>query len=99
MAQQGNSGSVFMAFVIGAAAGAAVALLYAPAAGEETRRKLADRAREGRDRADDLRREGRDFVNRQRENVTAVVDEAVDRGREAFERGREAFDRARKENL
>ena len=99
MAQQGNSGSVFMAFVIGAAAGAAVALLYAPATGEETRRKLADRAREGRDRADDLRREGRDFVNRQRENVTAVVDEAVDRGREAFERGREAFDRARKENL
>ena len=99
MAQQGNSGSVFMAFVIGAVAGAAVALLYAPAAGEETRRKLAEKAREGRDRADELRREGRDFVGRQRENVTAVVDEAVERGREAFDRGREAFDRARKENL
>lgn len=99
MAQQGNSGSVFMAFVIGAVAGAAVALLYAPAPGEETRRKLAEKAREGRERADQLRREGRDFVARQRENVTAAVDEAVERGREAFDRGREAFDRARKENL
>jgi gas vesicle protein len=99
MSQNGNSGSVFMAFVVGAVAGAAVALLYAPAAGEETRRKLAEKAREGRERAEQLRREGRDFVNRQRENASAVVDEAVERGREAFDRGREAFDRARKETL
>jgi gas vesicle protein len=99
MAHDGNSGSVFMAFVIGAAAGAAVALLYAPASGEETRRKLADKAREGRDRADDLSREGREFVNRQREHVTAAVDDVVERGREAFERGREAYDRTRKESL
>lgn len=99
MAQQGNSGSVFMAFVMGAAAGAAVALLYAPAAGEETRRKLAEKAREGRERAERLGREGRDFVNRQREAVGATVDEAVERSREALDRGREAFDRARKENL
>jgi gas vesicle protein len=88
-----------MAFVVGAVAGAAVALLYAPAAGEETRRKLAEKAREGRDQAERLRREGRDFVNRQRENASAVVDEAVERGREAFDRGREAFERARKETL
>jgi gas vesicle protein len=99
MSQNGNSGSVFMAFVVGAVAGAAVALLYEPAAGEETRRKLAEKAREGRERAEQLRREGRDFVNRQRENASAVVDEAVERGREAFDRGREAFDRARKETL
>jgi len=99
MTQQGNSGSVFMAFVIGAVAGAAVALLYAPATGEDTRRKLAEKAREGRERAERLRREGREFINRQRETVSATVDEAVERGREAFDRGREAFERARKENL
>jgi gas vesicle protein len=99
MAHNGNSGSVFMAFVIGAVAGAAVALLYAPAAGEETRRKLSEKARESRERAEQLRREGRDFVNRQRETAGAVVEDVVDRGREAFDRGREAFERARKETL
>lgn len=99
MAHNGNSGSVFLAFVIGAVAGAAVALLYAPATGEETRRKLAERAREGRDRIDEIGREGREFLHRQRENISEVVDEAVDRGREAFDRGRTAYDKARKESL
>ena len=46
-----SGGGVLMAFVIGALAGAAVALLFAPAAGDETRRKLAEKAREGRDQA------------------------------------------------
>ena len=42
-----GAGSVLLAFAVGALAGAAVALLYAPAAGEETRRrKLAQKARE-----------------------------------------------------
>ena len=89
MASNGSSaGSVFMAFVLGAAAGAAVALLFAPASGEETRRKLGDKAREGRERAETFSREGREFVNRQRENFASAV-----------ERGREAFDQARKETL
>ena len=47
----GNAGLVLMAFVMGAVTGAAVALLYAPTSGEETRRLLNERAREGRDRA------------------------------------------------
>jgi gas vesicle protein len=84
----GSTGSVLVAFVLGAITGAAVALLYAPAAGEETRRRLADRAREGRDKAEQLAREGREFITRQRENVSAAV-----------EQGREAFERARKESL
>jgi gas vesicle protein len=49
--QEDSGGGVMAAFVLGALAGAAVALLYAPAAGEETRRKVAERAREGRERA------------------------------------------------
>ena len=44
-----STGSVLLAFAVGALAGAAIALLYAPAAGEETRRKLAQKAREGRE--------------------------------------------------
>jgi len=49
MANNGSSaGTVIVAFALGALAGAAVALLYAPASGEETRRRLAEKAREGR---------------------------------------------------
>ena len=51
MAHEDSGGGVLAAFVLGALAGAAVALLYAPAAGEETRRKVADKAREGREKA------------------------------------------------
>ena len=46
-----GAGALLLAFVAGAVAGAAVALLYAPAAGEETREMLNERAREGRARA------------------------------------------------
>jgi gas vesicle protein len=45
----GNAaGTVIVAFVLGAITGAAVALLMAPATGEEMRRKLGERAREGK---------------------------------------------------
>ena len=45
----GGAGTVIVAFVLGALTGATVALLVAPTTGEEMRRKLGDRAREGRD--------------------------------------------------
>jgi gas vesicle protein len=87
MTNNGNSGaSILVAFALGAAAGAAIALLYAPASGEETRRRLAKKAKEGRDQIEALAREGRDFVERHRDDLTAAVD-----------RGREAFDQARNE--
>ena len=85
---ENSSGPVLLAFVLGAVAGAAVALLYAPTSGEETRRKLAEKAREGRDKAESVAREGRDFLARQRENLSAAV-----------ERGRETFEQVRKETL
>jgi gas vesicle protein len=83
-----SAGAVLVAFTLGAIAGAAVALLYAPAAGEETRRKLAEKAREGREKAERLARDGREFYERHRDTLVNAV-----------ERGREAFDEARKESL
>jgi gas vesicle protein len=89
MADNGSSaGTVLVSFALGAIAGAAIALLYAPAAGEETRRKLGEKAREGREKAERLARDGREFFERQRETLTTAV-----------ERGREAFEQARKESL
>jgi gas vesicle protein len=89
MSDNNNSaGTVLVAFALGAIAGAAIALLYAPTSGEETRRKLAEKAREGRDKAEQFARQGREFLDRQRETVSAAVD-----------RGREAFEQARREQL
>lgn len=85
MSRENSGGSVMLAFVLGTVAGAAVALLFAPAAGEETREYLAKRAREGRDRAREATDQGREFYQRQRENVTS----AIERGRDAFQQARE----------
>lgn len=46
-----SAGALLVAFIAGAVAGAAVALLFAPAAGDETREYLGQRAREGRNKA------------------------------------------------
>jgi gas vesicle protein len=78
------AGTVIFAFVLGAVTGAAVALLVAPASGEETRRILGDKAREGRERAEEAARQGREFLNRQRETINS----AIERGREAYEQAR-----------
>ena len=83
-----SSASVLVAFVAGALAGAAVALLYAPASGEETRRKLAEKARQGRAKAEQMAKDGREFVERQRDHLVEVAD-----------RGRQAFEQARKEPM
>ena len=68
----GAAGTVVIAFVLGALTGAAVALLMAPTSGEETRRVLAERAREGRERAGEAARQARDFAARQKETISSM---------------------------
>jgi gas vesicle protein len=80
------AGTVILAFVLGAVTGAAVALLMTPVSGEEARRILSERAREGREKAEEAARQGREFLNRQRETLTS----AVERGREAYNQARTA---------
>lgn len=80
----GVASSIITAFVLGALTGAAVALLVAPASGEETRRRISERAREGADRASEAARQGREFVNRQKDTIAT----AVERGREAYQQAR-----------
>ena len=64
MARDDGGGSVVAAFLIGAITGAAVALLIAPATGEEMRRMLGQKAREGADKASE---KGRELYDRGRE--------------------------------
>jgi len=80
----GGAGSVLLAFLLGAVSGAALALLYAPATGRETREYLGDRAREGRARAGEASAKGREAMNQGRETLT----NAIERGREAYQQAR-----------
>jgi len=80
-----NTGNFMVAFVMGALTGAAVALLFAPASGEETREYLGQKAREGKAKARDAMDQGREYYNSQRDNLAT----AVERGRDAFNQARE----------
>ena len=91
----GAAGSILLAFILGAVSGAALALLYAPKSGRETRDYIGERAREGRQRAAgvaaDVAAKGRDALSQGRD--------ALNQGREtlstAIERGKEAYQQAR----
>ena len=80
-----GTGTVMVAFVVGALTGAAVALLFAPASGEETREYLGQKAREGRAKAREALNEGRELYEQQRDGLSS----AIERGREAFQGSRE----------
>lgn len=84
MSRTDSGGTVLLAFLAGAVTGAAVALLFAPAAGEETRQFLTDKAREGRERALQAAREGRETLKRQKDQLAT----AIDRGRDAYVKAR-----------
>jgi gas vesicle protein len=73
-----------VAFALGAVTGAALALLYAPAAGHETREYLGEKAREGRARAAEAAAKGREAINQGRETLAT----AIERGREAYQQAR-----------
>ena len=76
--EESCGGSVLVAFLLGALSGAAVALLFAPASGQETREFLSEKAREGKVKATDA-------AQKTRETIAA----AIERGREAYREARE----------
>ena len=61
-----NTATGIRAFAVGAAVGAVVTLLCAPARGRETRAYLTQTARNGRERAQHAARAGREAFARQR---------------------------------
>jgi gas vesicle protein len=69
----GAAGTVIVAFVLGAITGAAAALLMAPATGEETRRKLGERAREGRNTFTSAVERGREAYQQARSGGSTAV--------------------------
>jgi gas vesicle protein len=85
MDNENNVGNAIGWFLCGAVVGAGAALLWAPAAGTKTRRKLAKQAERG---GRSIVESGQDAISRGRE--------LFERGREIAEEAAEMFERGRK---
>jgi gas vesicle protein len=84
-------------FVAGLGIGAAIALLFAPQSGEETRKRIAEKAQDGRDfvtakgreirkQAEDLVDQGKDLVSKQKARLADVLESGKQAARETFTR-------------
>ncbi|HSB16314.1 MAG TPA: YtxH domain-containing protein [Bryobacteraceae bacterium] len=83
MAEDNNSRAVW--FLMGAAVGGAIALLFAPKSGRDTRRYIVKKTEESRDALADA---GKELLDRGREYY--------EKGRKIAEEAGEVFERGRK---
>ena len=81
----GDNTSKLVWFLAGTAIGAAIALLYAPQSGVETRKRIGKKSEEGRDA---LAGSGREILDRGRD--------LYDKGRKIADEAADLFDRGRK---
>ncbi len=91
-----SAGSVALAFVLGSAVGAGLALLAAPKSGTETRELLKEQANVAKDEAlkvaDEVKKKGTGLIEKSREVVEtkrAVLESALEAGKEAMEKEKE----------
>jgi len=89
-----NNGEKVLYFLIGGFVGAAVALLFAPKSGEETRRILGDKYRAGTDEVQKRVKHGREYVAGVRQDLTDRVSSTIERGRETVGRHKEQLSSA-----
>jgi gas vesicle protein len=80
-------------FLVGLGIGSAVAILLAPKSGQETRRYIADKAREAneftRQKAREMRNRAEDAVERGKETIAQTKEQlasAIEVGRETYNR-------------
>ncbi len=93
-----GSGLLLLSFFLGGVAGAGLAMLLAPQAGEETRKKI-------KELADDIKDKTNEYINEAKDKVSVAADEgkgyydekkvlikaAIDAGKEAYEKEKEKF--------
>lgn len=86
---------VTLAFLLGGVVGAGIALLFAPASGEETRRKLREtsgRLRERvRETTDEWRGNVTEGIGKAKEGVRTFVEDKKTRGQAAVTAAKEAW--------
>ena len=84
-------------FVAGLGIGAAIALLFAPQSGEETRKRIAEKAQDGKDyvtaksrdirkQAEELVDQGKDLVSKQKARLADALESGKQVARDTFAR-------------
>lgn len=104
MSDDRNSQSgVILSFLIGGLTGAALAILFAPRSGRETRELLGEKFREGAERTKEVRDkvvdrsremldQASDYVEKQREGISSRKERlatAIEAGRQAYREEKE----------
>jgi gas vesicle protein len=95
---QGSGASIILSFLLGGLTGAALAILFAPRSGQETRDMLSERLREGAERGRGVRDRvvgrGREMVDQAGEYVEkqkGSIERQKERLAAAVEAGRQAY--------
>ena len=83
--EQDQAGNNLAWFLAGAFIGAAVAVLYAPKSGKETREYIADKVQQSKE-----------AVNDTSHNLVEVTKDMFDRGRQLVDDAADLFERGRK---
>ena len=91
---ESSGGDKFLYFLAGAGIGAAMALLFAPKSGKETRDFLAKTASDSKDYVSNKYSEGRQFVGDTGRKVTDDFNTFLDRSKEAVQRQKEQLSAA-----
>ena len=99
MAQGEGSGDFVAGFLFGAFVGAVLALLFAPAPGEEVREQIRDRGIELKDRAGELGAEAGKKAEVLRAKGQTLLEEQKTRFQEAIDEGKKAAARKKEELL
>jgi gas vesicle protein len=89
MSENSGSGDKLLFFVAGAGIGAALALLFAPKSGRETREMIARTATDSRDFIANKVTEGRQIVDERRRRMTDDFGSFLDKSKEAVQRQKE----------
>lgn len=82
-----NWGGNLVFFLLGAATGAAIALLYAPQDGETTRRLLGDKANEYKDKASEMTSNAAQSAKDKWGRATDKLQDMIGRGQQAVNDG------------
>lgn len=95
MAENNSTMNTMFAFLLGGIIGAGLALLYAPASGEETRKRIREQAAKN---LDDLKERYESAVDTVEEGVGKVrgtIEEKKNEVATAYQAGKEAYQRER----